>query len=84
MGFKTCSQDEFDKAIRNFDKFNRKNKSTENKLPTLAEQLAALDVLEEKQRQERLKKAEEQKNEKRFSPLYEAKLKSEQSKPNKK
>jgi hypothetical protein len=36
--------------------------------------------MEDKARQERLRKVEEAKNEKRFSPLYEAKFKSEQNK----
>ena len=79
MGFKTCAQDEFDRAMRKFDKLNRQNQSN-SKLPTLEEQLRMLDEMEDKARQERLRKMEESKNEKRFSPLYDAKFKSEQIK----
>ena len=83
MGFKTCAQDEFDRAMRKFDKLNRQNQSN-SKLPTLEEQLRALDEMEDKARQERLRKMEEEKNEKRFSPLYEAKFRAEQSQNKKK
>ena len=60
------------------------NPTKQTKLPTLEEQLRALDELEEKQRQERLQKLEEQRNEKRFSPMFEAKFKAEQSQNKKK
>jgi hypothetical protein len=73
---KTCAQDEFDRAMRKFDKINRQNK-TQNRTLTLAEQIAQLDALEEKQRQERLK-AREENTRPRFSPLYGAKFASEQ------
>jgi len=80
MGFKISPFEAFNRAERIHDKFNRRNPTSSNKLPTLEEQLRALDEMEEKARQERLRKAEEAKNEKRFAPLYDAKFKSEQNK----
>ena len=80
MGFKISPFEAFNKAERQHDSFNRKNPTKSNKLPTLEEQLRVLDEMEQKARQERLRKMEESKNEKRFSPLYEAKFKSEQNK----
>lgn len=80
MGFKISPFEAFNRAERQHDKFNRRNPSQQSKLPTLEEQLKMLEDLEEKARQDRLKKMEETKNEKRFSPLYEAKFKSEKSK----
>jgi len=80
MGFKISPFEAFNRAERQHDKFNRRNPTSKSKLPTLEEQLRALDEMEEKARQERLKRMEEEKNEKRFSPLYEAKFKSEQNK----
>jgi hypothetical protein len=79
MSFKISPFEAFNRAERIHDKFNRRNPTSKSKLPTLEEQLRALDELEEKRRQERLKKMEEEKNEKRFSPLYDAKFKSEQA-----
>ena len=76
MGFKTCAQDEFDRAMKKFDKLNRQNK-TQTRTLTLAEQIAQLDLLEAKQRQERLK-AREENNQKRFSPMAGAKFAVEQ------
>jgi hypothetical protein len=73
---KTCAQDEFDRAIRKFDKLNRQNK-TQTRTLTLAEQIAQADLLEEKQRQERLI-AREQNTQKRFSPMAGAKFAVEQ------
>ena len=61
------------------DKFNRKNKTTKYKEPTLEEQLKWADELEEKARKERMKKKQEEDNTKYFSPMYEAKFKYEQS-----
>ena len=79
MGFKISPFEAFDRAERIHDKFNRRNKTEKTKIPTLAEQLAALEAQEEKARQERLRKMDEAKNEKHFSPLYEAKFKAEQA-----
>jgi hypothetical protein len=76
MGFKTCAQDEFDRAMKNFDRVNRQNK-TQTRTLTLAEQIAQADALEEKQRQERLI-AREQNTQKRFSPMAGAKFAVEQ------
>jgi hypothetical protein len=76
MGFKTCAQDEFDRAMKKFDKLNRQNK-TQTRTLTLAEQIAQVDILEEKQRQERFK-AREEDNKKRFSPMAGAKFAIEQ------
>ena len=45
MGFKTCAQDEFDRAMKKFDKLNRQNK-TQTRTLTLAEQIAQVDILE--------------------------------------
>jgi len=84
MGFKISPFEAFNRAERIHDKVNRRNPTKSNKLPTLEEQLRMLDEQEEKARQERLRKAEEAKNEKRFSPLYDAKFKSEQSQNKKK
>lgn len=72
---KTCAQDEFERAMNKFDKINRQNK-TQTRTLTLAEQIAQADILEEKQRQERLKAREN--TEKRFSPMYAAKFAFEQ------
>lgn len=80
MGFKISPFEAFNRAERQHDKFNRRNPSQQSKLPTLEEQLKMLEDLEEKARQDRLKKMEETKGEKRFSPLYEAKFKSENQK----
>ena len=76
MGFKTCAQDEFDRAMKKFDKINRQNK-TQTRTLTLAEQIARADALEEKQRQERLK-AREESSQKRFSPMAGARFAVEQ------
>jgi hypothetical protein len=78
MGFKISPQDAYERAERQHDKFNRKNKTQQNKLPTLEEQLRWADELEDKARQARLKKAEEEANKKYFAPMYDAKLKAEQ------
>jgi hypothetical protein len=72
---KTCTQDEFGRAMNKFDKLNRQNKIQTRTL-TLAEQIAQVDSLEEKQRQERLIAREN--TEKRFSPIYGAKFAFEQ------
>jgi hypothetical protein len=64
---KTCAQDEFERAMNKFDKINRQNKIQTRTL-TLAEQIAQVDSLEEKQRQERLIAKEN--TEKRFAPMY--------------
>jgi hypothetical protein len=68
---KTCAQDEFERAMNKFDKINRQNKIQTRTL-TLAEQIAQVDSLEEKQRQERLIAKEN--TEKRFAPMYGAKF----------
>ena len=73
---KTCAQDEFERSMKKFDKINRQNK-TQTRTLTLAEQIAQVDILEEKQRQERLK-AREEDNKKRFSPMAGAKFAIEQ------
>jgi hypothetical protein len=59
MGFRISPFDAYERAERQHDKFNRKNKTQQNKLPTLEEQLRWADELEGKARQARLKKAEE-------------------------
>jgi hypothetical protein len=84
MGFKISPFEAFNRAERIHDKVNRRNPTSNSKLPTLEEQLRALDEMEDKARQERLRKMEESKNEKRFSPLYEAKFRAEQSQNKKK
>jgi hypothetical protein len=77
MGFKTCSQAEFEKAMNKFDKLNRKNK-TSHREPTLAEQIADLERKNiERKEQARLER--EKLNTPRFHPMYEAKLKSEKA-----
>jgi hypothetical protein len=79
MGFKISPFDAYDRAERQHDKYNRKNKTSNTKLPTLEEQLRWADELTEKARQERLKKSEEAASTKRFSPMYDAKFKAEQA-----
>ncbi len=79
MGFKISPQDAFARAERQHEKFNRKNKTIKHKELTLEEQIAKMDALDEKNRQERLKKREEEESKKYFSPMYEAKFKYEQS-----
>lgn len=76
MGFKTCSQDEFERAMNKFDKLNRRNK-TQHKTLSLAEQIKQLDELEERQRKEALERKLAE-NRPRFSPIYDAKMKTEQ------
>lgn len=83
MGFKISPQDAFARAERMNDKFNRKNKTNKFKEPTLEEQIAKMNALDEKNRQERLRKREEEENKKYFSPMYEAKFNYEQSLKNK-
>jgi len=78
MGLKICSQDAFERAMKRNERINRSNESNKYREPTLAEQIARLDKLEEEQRQKRIE--ERLQNEKpKFHPMYEAKLKSEQS-----
>ena len=78
MGLKICSQDAFERAMKCNERVNRSNESNKYREPTLAEQIARLDKLEEEQRQKRIE--ERLQNEKpKFYPMYEAKLKSEQS-----
>lgn len=77
MGFKTCSQAEFEKAMNKFDKLNRKNK-TQYREPTLAEQIADLERKNE-ERKEKARLEREKSNKPMFHPMYEAKLKSEQA-----
>ena len=72
---KTCAQDEFERAMNKFDKINRQNKIQTRTL-TLAEQIAQVDSLEEKQRQERLSTKEN--TGKRFAPMAGAKFAFEQ------
>ena len=72
---KTCAQDEFERAMNKFDKINRQNKIQTRTL-TLAEQIAQVDSLEEKQRQERLIVKEN--TGKRFAPMAGAKFAFEQ------
>lgn len=77
MGFKTCSQAEFEKAMNKFDKLNRRNK-TSYREPTLAEQIADLERKNrERAEQARLEK-ERNANKVWMHPMYEAKLKGEQ------
>jgi hypothetical protein len=83
MAFKISPQDAFARAERMNDKFNRKNKTNKFKEPTLEEQIAKMNALDEKNRQERLRKREEEENKKHFSPMYEAKFNYEQSLKNK-
>jgi hypothetical protein len=75
MGFKTCSQDEFDRAMKKFEKINRRN-STQHRELTLAEQIAKLEHLEEERRKQRLAERE-QKPAPKMNPFYEVKMKSE-------
>lgn len=82
MSFKTCSQDEFERAMNKFDKINRRNK-TQSKMPSLAEQIKQMDELEEMQRKKYLSQKLEE-NKPRFSPLYAAKYASEQREKNNK
>ena len=77
MGFKTCSQAEFEKAMNKFDKLNRNNK-TQHREPTLAEQIADLER-KNVERREQARLEREKQNAPRFHPMYEAKLKSEQA-----
>jgi hypothetical protein len=79
MGFKISPQDAFERAERQHDKFNKHNKTVNNKLPTLAEQIEAFDRLEEENRKKRMEKRTEE-SAPRFSPLYDAKFKSENNK----
>ena len=78
MGIKISSQDAFERAMHRNEKINRNNKTTSNKLPTLAEQLAWLDEYNAEQKRKRME-AKIESTQPRFSPLYDAKLKSEQS-----
>ena len=78
MGFKTCSQAEFEKAMNKFDKLNRQNKSSKHREPTLAEQIADLER-KNAQRKEQARLEKEKLNQPRFHPMYEAKFKSEQA-----
>jgi hypothetical protein len=79
MGFKISPFDAYERAERQHDKYNRKNKTPNAKLPTLEEQIQRADELEGRARQARLEKAAEESNKKHFAPLYDAKLKYEQS-----
>jgi hypothetical protein len=76
MGFKISPQDAFERAERQHDKFNKRNKTESNKLPTLSEQIEAFERLEEENRRKRMEKRAEE-SAPRFSPLYDAKFKSE-------
>ena len=78
MGLKICSQDAFERAMKRNERINRSGDSNKHREPTLVEQIARLERLEEERRQKRME--ERLQNEKpRFHPMYEAKLKSEQS-----
>jgi hypothetical protein len=76
MGFRISPQDAFEKAERVHNKINRSVKTEQSKLPTLAEQIEALERLEDENRRKRQAKREEE-NVPRFAPLYEAKMNSE-------
>lgn len=78
MGFKTCSQAEFEKAMHKFDKLNRNNKLPKHREPTLAEQIADLER-KNAQRKEQARLEKERLNAPRFHPMYEAKFKSDQA-----
>lgn len=80
MAFKTCSQDEFERAINKFDKLNRHNK-TQTKTLSLAEQIQQMDEFEEQQKKKYLSQKLEE-NKPRFAPLYAAKYASEQKEKN--
>ena len=78
MGLKICSQDAFERAMKRNERINRSSDSNKHREPTLAEQIARLDKLEEEQRIKRME-ARLQSEKPKFHPMYEAKLKSEQS-----
>jgi hypothetical protein len=69
MGFKTCSQVEFEKAMNNFDKVNRNNK-TSHREPTLAEQLELLEQHERRLKEKR--RLEQLSQNTRMTPLAQA------------
>ena len=79
MGFKISPFDAYDRAERQHDKYNRKNKTSGNKLPTLEEQIQRANELEELNRKKRIEDKKIEDSKKHFAPLYDAKLKYEQS-----
>ena len=59
MGLKICSQDAFERAMKRNERINRSDESNKYREPTLAEQIARLDKLEEEQRQKMIKMVED-------------------------
>jgi hypothetical protein len=82
MGLKISSQDAFERAMKRNERINRSNEFSKHREPTLAEQIARLEKLEDERR---IKRAQEktEAEKPRFSPLYDAKYKSEQNKKKK-
>ena len=79
MGFKISPFDAYDRAERQHDKYNRKNKTSNDKLPTLEEQIKRADEIEKLNRLKRIEDKQIEDSRKHFAPLYDAKLKYEQS-----